>query len=161
MFAGFLLFLPIFWGWNGIYLMASNVQHYGLFLLMSFSIGPQAFVPPPSPPALLLHCIQLPAPLSLQIFQVAIQIFISFPFLLINKRGRQSNTILIHPTLSVPLLYVSSPFCLSAVELYYSTEVDVKSISDINFYDSLYCPHRTSILWLLCLYFIIYSFLIY
>lgn len=61
-----LFFFASLLGWKGMFLMAGDVGLYGHFLLISLPVSPQAFVPPSSPST------QLPAPLSLQILQVAI-----------------------------------------------------------------------------------------
>lgn len=98
-----LLFLPVCWGRKGMFLMASDVGLYGPFLLISLSVSPQAFVPPPLPST------QLPAVLPLQILQVAIPTFVSFSPFLINKRELSSNTMLIDPMLICsPILFVIS-----------------------------------------------------
>lgn len=88
-------FLPIYWEQNGMSLIASNVKHRGNFFVILLScVSTRLFSP----------YTQFPAPLSLQILQVAIQIFISFSLLLINKRRLQSKTMLIHLMLICPLI---------------------------------------------------------
>lgn len=150
------VFLPVCWGWKGMFLMAGDVGLYGHFLLISLSVSPETFVPPSLPST------QLPALLSLQILQVVIQTFVSFSPLLSNKRGLSSNTMLIHPMLICsPILFISSllSHCSWPLLCYWNGHQDYQW--HVKFCDSLYCPHRISFLWSPCLYLIIYSSVIY
>lgn len=131
-----LLFLPVCWGRKGMFLMASDVGLYGPFLLISLSVSPQAFVPPPLPST------QLPALLPLQILQVAIPTFVSFSPFLINKRELSSNTMLIDPMLICsPILFVISllSHCSWPLLRHWNGHQDYQW--HINFFDSLDCPH--------------------
>lgn len=73
-----------------------------------------------------------------------------FP-LLINKRGLSSNTMLIHPRLICPpILFIISllSHCSWPLLRHWNGLQDYQC--HINFCDSLYCPHLTSILWSPC-----------
>lgn len=101
-----------------------------------------------------------PSPLSLQILQVAIQIFISLSLLLINKRGLSSNTMLFCPMLICTLiLFIILPLSHCSWPLTFHWNECQNYHWHLDSHDLFYCPHLFSILGTSYLYF--HPFLIY